>query len=549
MATTLQSATQTLTSRNPADNSVIAELPITTDAELHDIVLRAKSAQKDWQAEGIHKRLKILKRFQQLLLAQKEEIAQLISREAGKPIAEALTTEVLVVLDVTRFLLKHAFRALRSERVPHGNLIMMAKRGHIHREPYGVIGIIAPWNYPLSTPASESLAALAAGNAVIVKPSEFTPMIALKLERLLHDAGVPRDVFRAVIGEGPTGAVLIDSPIDKLIFTGSVATGIRVGEAAARRLLPVVLELGGKDPMLVFDDVNLDVASSAAVWGAFMNAGQTCLSVERCYVQRGIYDRFVQMCVEKTNRLKVGRGDDPSTEVGPMIHEKQLRIVESQVEDARQKGATILTGGRRLTHLGPNFYAPTIITTVNNYVGQQWGHAEAERSGAEAPVHSAETRKMSVLCDETFGPVLPIIPFDTEDEAIALANNSEFGLAASVWTNDRARADRVAAKLQAGTVLINDVIVGFGISEAPHGGIKSSGIGRTHGLIGLEELVRYKYVDRDLLPFMKKVWWYGYGATFRSQMAAFSDMLFSTNPLKRLTGALKSTGALFRKQP
>ena len=210
------------------------------------------------------------------------------------------------------------------------------------REPYGVVGIISPWNYPFSIPATETLAALVAGNAVVLKPSEFTSLVALELQSLLHAAGVPADIFLVIVGDGATGAALTDSPIDKLVFTGSVATGKRIAAAAAERLLPVVLELGGKDPMLVLDDADIDIASSAAVWGAFMNAGQTCLSVERCYVHRSVYESFLKACVEKTKKLRVGCGLDPATDVGPMIHERQLRVVETHIDDAVARGAQVL---------------------------------------------------------------------------------------------------------------------------------------------------------------------------------------------------------------
>ena len=408
MATESKVALQEIVSTNPADGSVVGRFPVADPAQVFAVVECAHAAQPAWNQLGVRKRIQILRRFQRLLHAQKTQVAELISREAGKPAVEALLTEVLVVLDAVRFLRKYAYRALRPEVVPHGNPILKAKRGRLLREPYGVIAIISPWNYPFSIPATETLAALAAGNAVVLKPSEFTPAVAMELARLLHQAGVPEDVFQVVIGEGPAGAALLEAPIDKVIFTGSVATGKRIAQAAAQRLLPVVLELGGKDPMIVLADADVDVASSAAVWGAFVNAGQTCLSVERCYVHRSLYDKFLAACVEKTRKLRVGKGTDPEVEVGPMIHQRQLQIVETQVSEARAAGARVLCGGERLSQLGPNFYAPTVIADVN---------------------HS-----MRLLREETFGPVLPIMPFDSEDEAIRMANDSEFGLAASVWT-------------------------------------------------------------------------------------------------------------------
>ena len=402
-----------------------------------------------------------------------------ITQEAGKPLAEALTTEVLVVLDAARFLIENGFALLRDERLPHGNLILKTKSGQILREPYGIIGIISPWNYPFSIPATEAMAALVAGNAVILKPSELTPLIAIELAKLLHEAGVPEAIFQVLPGEGSTGAELVQNDIDKLVFTGSVATGRRIAETAAQRLLPVVLELGGKDPMLVLGDADIDVASSGAVWGAFVNAGQTCLSVERCYVHRSLYPAFVEACAAKARKLRVGNGLDPSTDLGPMINERQVRIVESHLEDAKERGARVLAGGGRLRDLGPTFFAPTVLADVD---------------------HS-----MRIMQEETFGPVLPIVPFDEDEQAVRLANDSDYGLAASIWTRDRARGESMARQIHAGTVMVNDVVSCFSISEAPHGGVKSSGLGRTHGRWGLEEMVRIKYVDSDRMPRMKKI--------------------------------------------
>jgi acyl-CoA reductase-like NAD-dependent aldehyde dehydrogenase len=511
------------TVRNPANQQVVGTLPSFTREEIIAAVARARSAQARWAATPWASRRRILQRFQQVLCDEKDHVAGVITSEAGKPLAEAIATEILVVLDTAKYLLDTVPAFLRPEAVPHSNPVMKLKRGVLCREPYGVIGIISPWNYPFSLPAVQTLTALATGNAVVLKPSEFTPFASLELERLLRASGLDPDLLQVITGEGSTGAALLESSIDKLLFTGSVATGKRVAQAAAARLMPVVLELGGKDPMIVLEDADIDVASSAAVWGAFMNAGQTCLSVERCYVHECIYDDFLKSCVEKTAKLRLGAGTDPDTDVGPMIHERQLHIVQTQVEDAVAHGAIVLAGGKPLPQIGANFFAPTILAGVD---------------------HS-----MLLMREETFGPVLPVRSFKTEDEAVALANDSEFGLSASIWTSDRSRGGALARRVNAGTVMVNDVIACFGICEAPHGGVKASGIGRTHGRFGLEEMVWPKYVDSDLMPGMKKLWWYGYGSTFRQQMTGFIEVLFGNGLTNRARGAVKSTKSYLHRKP
>jgi acyl-CoA reductase-like NAD-dependent aldehyde dehydrogenase len=523
--------------RNPATQEVIGTLPNMTPTQIADAVSKAAAAQIRWAATSARDRLRILSRFAELLCDQKDSIAAAISREAGKPHAEALSTEVLVVLDTVKFFQNHVPAFLRPEPVPHANPVMKLKSGVLLREPYGVIGIISPWNYPFSLPSIQTLTALATGNAVVLKPSEFTPYSSLELEKLLRASGLDPDLLQVITGDGSAGAALLAANIQKVVFTGSVATGKRVAQAAAARLLPVVLELGGKDPMIVLEDADIDVASSAAVWGAFMNAGQTCLSVERCYVQEKIYPKFLEACVEKTNKLRVGSShplqaqpgaavphdsQDENIDMGPMIHERQLSIVQSHVEDAVARGARLLAGGKPLSQLGPNFFAPTILADVD---------------------HS-----MKIMREETFGPVLPVCSFKTEDEAVALANDSDYGLAACIFTNDRKRGEALARRVQAGTVMVNDVLTCFGISEAPHGGIKASGIGRTHGRFGLEEMVWPKYVDSDRMPRMKKLWWYGYSPAFAQQMSGFIELLFANGLINRLRGGVKSTKSYLRRR-
>jgi acyl-CoA reductase-like NAD-dependent aldehyde dehydrogenase len=508
---------------NPATREIVGQVRSFGATEINQAVERARAAQPAWAATPIRERLATIRRFQQLLLRQKDAVTQVITGEAGKPLAEAMGTEILVALDSAQYLLDHAAEFLRPEPVSHANLAMKMKRGTLLREPYGVIGIISPWNYPFSLPTVQTLTALAMGNAVVLKPSEFTPFSSLELGRLLREAGLADGLFEVITGEGGAGVALLESRIDKLVFTGSVATGKKVAQAAAARLLPVVLELGGKDPMLVLEDADVNVASSAAVWGAFMNSGQTCLSVERCYVHDSIYEKFLEACVEKTSRLRQGPGSQSTSDIGPMIHDRQLAIVDAQVKDAVRRGARLLSGGSPVPQLGPQFFAPTILADV--------------------------TQEMEIMREETFGPVLPVRSFKTEDEAVALANDSEFGLSASVWTRDRKRGEAVARRVNAGAVLVNDVVCSFGISEAPHGGIKASGIGRTHGRFGLEEMVWPKYIDSDRLPGMKKLWWYGYGDAFKNQMSGFVELLFAKNLMNRIRGAGKSIRSFMQRKP
>jgi acyl-CoA reductase-like NAD-dependent aldehyde dehydrogenase len=507
-------------SLNPATGELLAEFDPSNDVEVEQTVAHARQAAQSWRQLGVGGRANYLVRLKNILYARRESVAALITREAGKPRLESLLAEVTVVLDTLDYFARHAAEFLASQRVPHHNLAVKFKRGLLEYEPYGVIGIISPANYPFSIPLNQMIPALVAGNTVVLKPSEFTPQIGFAIRDLLEAAGLPAGVASVILGDGLTGRALAQAPIDKLIFTGSVATGKRVQAAAAERLLPTVLELGGKDAMIVCADADLEQASSGAVWGAFTNAGQACLSIERAYVARDIADEFIELCVRKAKQLRVGPGDDPSNDIGPLIRERQVRIVEEQIAEAVAFGAEVLCGGRRAERPG-FFYQPTVVGRVN--------------------------QGMRLMREETFGPVLPIMAVADDAEAVRLSNDSEFGLSASVWTRDLERGTRLARELQAGAVMVNDCVSYFGVCEAPHGGVKSSGMGRTHSRLGLMEMVRVKYIDVDLVPKLPKLWWFGYDSKASRMMQGFVDFLFAPGLVRRARGLVRVVANLGKR--
>ena len=500
-----------IVSYNPATGAEVGRVAQTSPDEVNAAVERGRVAFKSWKRTTFNERKALIMKAREILLAEREVIARLISDESGKPVAEALSMEIAPVLDLMQHFARNTEKLLKPAKINIGLYALLGRSSKIVYHPLGVVGIIPAWNYPFSIPLGEAVMALMAGNTVVIKPSELTPMIGLKIGEILEKAGLPDGCVQIVSGGGATGAALVEAAPDKIMFTGSVATGKRIAAAAAKNLTSVVLELGGKDPMIVFADANLHLAAGAAVWGAFCNSGQSCSSVERLYVEESVATELTRKIIEKTKQLQQGTGDQANVSIGSMSSERQIKIVEDHVEDFRAAGATIETGGRRNPELEGLFYEPTVITNANN--------------------------DMLAMRDETFGPTLPIATFSTEKEAIRLANDSEFGLTASVWTRDRAKGKRVAKKIEAGSVCINEVLYTHGIGQTPWGGFKNSGRGRTHGREGLMELVQPQHIHTNHVALLPDAWWMPYSA---NAVATFRKMTttFASGSMAKTTGLL-----------
>ena len=509
---------------DPATGEGVARFEAAQLSKIPEVFSRSREAQTAWAARPLSERCTLLRRFQTVLFDRREEIVEVICRETGKPRVEAIFAEIMFALDTANFLVRNSRRFLQPQRVPHHNWALKSKRGRLRFEPLGVVALITPWNYPFAIPIGQVLPALVSGNAVLLKPSELTPWTGALIAELLEQAGAPAGLVQVLQGGGEVAAAIIDAGPDKVFFTGSVETGRKVAEACARKLIPSVLELGGKDPMIVLADANIEKASSAAVWGGFTNCGQACLSVERVYVEQPVAEQFISLCVEKTKNLRLGSSADPETDIGPMIRSKEIDRVEAQLKEAASRGAKILIGGRRTPEKGANFFAPTIVVNVDH--------------------------TMRLTREETFGPVITIQPVADADEAVRLANDSEFGLSASIWTHDAKRAREIASGLRVGSVMINDVASYYGVAEAPHGGRGASGWGRAHSHLGLLEMAHVKYVDEDLLPRLAKSWWYPYGGSLAAAADRFTEMLFAPNWKRRwkaLATEHRSLGPLFKK--
>ncbi|MFM9903158.1 MAG: aldehyde dehydrogenase family protein [Pyrinomonadaceae bacterium] len=484
-----------IVSFDPATGAEIGRVPQTSADDVTAAVERGRAAFQTWKQTSFSERAAYIINAREAILSEMDEIARLISDESGKPVAEAFSMEIAPVLDLMQYFARNTEKMLRPRKIGIGLYALLGRSSKIVYHPLGVVGIIPAWNYPFSIPLGEAAMALMAGNTVVIKPSELTPFVGLKIGEIFEKAARVGQTFQSahpnlvqiVSGGGETGAALVDAAPDKIMFTGSVATGKKIAAAAAKNLTSVVLELGGKDPMIVFADANLELAAGAAVWGAFCNAGQSCSSVERLYVQEGAAEELTRKIIEKTKQIQQDTGDKPMTSIGAMSSERQVKIVEDHVEDFRASGAKIETGGRRNPKLEGLFYEPTVITGAHN--------------------------DMRGMQEETFGPTLPIATFTTEEDAVRLANDSEFGLTASVWTRDRAKGERVARQIEAGSVCVNEVLYTHGIGQTPWGGFKNSGRGRTHGREGLMELVQPQHIHTNHLVLLPDAWWMPYTPT------------------------------------
>jgi succinate-semialdehyde dehydrogenase/glutarate-semialdehyde dehydrogenase len=491
---------RSIISFNPATEEEIATISALDGDGAEDAVQAAKEAFPEWSHTPVEVRQKILARWLEIMLDERDELARLVSMEGGKPISEANLVDVFPGLESLFYYSKNIDKMLAFRKVKPNQILFRHWQAGYRFDPLGVLGIITPWNYPVTIPMGEIVPAVGAGNTVVFKPASATALIGLKLGDMARRAGLPPGVLNTVALPGSVTDALLDHPdVVKILFTGSVEIGRHVGRRCAERIAPAQLELGGKDAAVVAADANLERTARGLVWAAFENTGQTCASIERVYVERPIFDRLLQRIVELTNEIKVGDPSLPDTDMGPLTTKGQLDVVAKQVAEALDRGANALTGGERLE--GPGFfYPPTVLVDV--------------------------TDDMEIMREETFGPVMPVFPVDSLDEGIRRANDSAFGLTASGWTRSRATAARLQRELDAGTVTINDHLVSAGEATGSWGGVRDSGIGRTHGQFGLYNLVNIKYVIRDPGTDDAMPWYYPYDEDFGQFLAAAMPMMY-----------------------
>ncbi|HVC06342.1 MAG TPA: aldehyde dehydrogenase family protein [Solirubrobacterales bacterium] len=502
----MESATQsppaqsTLESFNPATGELVGSVATITPDQVQAVVDDVARIQPVWAELGLAGRGRYMRRSADALLDEIDEIADLLVAEQGKPRTEAYTMELLPTVDALHWCAKAGPKILGEEKVRMTQAFTLSKKGHFSYEPIGVVGVIAPWNYPWSIPFGEVAIALMAGNGVVLKPASLTPLLGEAIRRVFEKGGVPEGLVRVIHGGGAVGDALAKSSVGKVFFTGSVEVGRKVGEVCAQRLKGSVLELGGKDPMIVCADADLDNAIAGAVWGGFANAGQTCSGIERVYVLREVAERFVEGVTRDAQRLRLGNPAEWETEIGPMTADSQYAVVVELIEDAVASGATKLCGGpTEVEGLSGRFIAPTVLVGV--------------------------THQMRIMREEIFGPVLPIVIVDGEQEAIDLANDSQFGLGASVWTKDRQKGERIARRIQSGMVWVNDHSFSHGACQCSWGGVKDSGVGRSHSKFGFYECVNIK-MNAWEPGLTRDFWWHPYDRTLGEAVRASARLLY-----------------------
>jgi acyl-CoA reductase-like NAD-dependent aldehyde dehydrogenase len=499
-----------LDSFSPSTGQKVGSVETITPSKVQKIVDEVAEVQPFWAALSFDDRARYFRRAADVLLSEIDEIAELLSNEQGKPRVESYTMELLPTVDALRWIADAGPEILADEKQSMPQVFLKTKKAHLSYEPIGVVGVIAPWNYPWSIPFGEVAIALMCGNGVVLKPASLTPLLGEKIREVFEKAGFPEGLIRVVHGGGRIGDALTKSSAGKIFFTGSVEVGYKVGQVAAKQMKGCVLELGGKDPMIVCPDADLANAISGCVWGGFANAGQTCSGIERVYVHKDVADEFIAGVVRETERLQVGDPLDWDVEIGPMVSEDQADIVVELVDDAVKSGAKLHTGGElkpaELKKLGGGkklkgrFIAPVVLTGV--------------------------THEMRIMKEEVFGPVVPIVVVDSEEEAIRLANDSEFGLGSSIWTKDRKKGERMAKQIEAGMVWINDHSFSHGACQCAWGGVKDSGLGRSHSKFGFYECVNIKQVAYEP-GYTRDFWWQPYDETLGKAVQASAKLLYS----------------------
>ena len=490
---------KTLAVTNPADRQKVGEIENMDRERVFAEMKRVRRAAIAWSRTSVEERCERIHGVRKIMADRMDEIAEVVCRENGKVMTEALFHDVGPTMGVMTYFCEHAPRILAPERL---HLALAKHRNsYIAYRPKGVIGIITPWNFPFFMPGSDVAMALIAGNGVLLKPSEVTPLSALILKECYDQGGIDPDLFRVVTGLGPTGAALIEAEPDHVVFTGAVVTGKKIAVACAERLIPCTLELGGKAPALVLEDADLERTANAITWGGFANAGQVCASVERVYAVEEIYDAIVREVSARAAKLRVGpshNGDD--VDVGAITFPRQIEVAQALLEDAKQKGARVVAGGGLASAKGA-FFQPTVLADC--------------------------THEMKVMKDEIFGPIVPIMKVGSEREAIERANDSHLGLGAYVFTRSRERGRRVAEQIEAGSIMVNDVLAHAGLAESPWGGIKSSGMGVVRSDRGLRALCHARHINEDRLPMPKRdPFWFPYSSRTTDGIRKFLEGTF-----------------------